>query len=163
MLVFAILLHEAAVLRANEITNATNSESDMRSIRSPKTISIKPMDSKQQRSFRTPPINPDSELIYSPSQGRRYQYEQVMERLRDVNQPNKSGQSQSRGGRNKKKSFNFLNFDAYLVKPMNVNYKRVFATLKPEAEKLLRIMNKSDGEVSEEVKNRMQTKGDRII
>lgn len=137
VLSFSILVNIVAVL--GDATNSTSSETNARIIRSSSAIRpIRPMSasaSANQRSFRTPPINPDSELIFSPSRSHRYQYEKIMERLESL---------PTTTNRPKKKGFNFLNFDAYLVKPMNVNYEKVFATLRPEAEKLLSIMSKSD-------------------
>lgn len=131
---FSILVNIVVVL--GDASNNSSSETNARVIRSSNVIRpIKPMSSANQRSFRAPPINPDSELIISPSRSHRYQYEKIMERLQSL---------PTTTNRPKKKGFNFLNFDAYLVKPLNVNYKKVFATVQPEAEKLLSIMSKSD-------------------
>lgn len=154
LLYISILLNIVLVFGApntnNNNNNNDNSESSARLIRASKPIPIQPMNlSSSQRAFKVPSINPDSELIYSPSRSsQRYQYEQIMERLQQLpieaqtGQKQPSPQKQSR----KKKEFNFLNFDAYLVKPMNVNYKQVFATLRPEAEKLLRMLNETSSE-----------------
>lgn len=146
MLFLSILLNIVVVFGApNTNSNNDNSESSARQIRSSKSIPIQPMNlSSSQRAFKVPSINPDSELIYSPSRSsQRYQYEQIMERLQQLPVDTPAPQKQARS---KKKEFNFLNFDAYLVKPMNVNYKQVFATLKPEAEKLLRMLNETISE-----------------
>lgn len=116
---------------------------NVRVFRAAKTIPIRPMDSSSQRYFRAPPLNPDSELIYPPSRSQRYQYEKIMERL--TGPPTASTTNQTTPKlRPKKKNFNYLNFDAYIVRPMHNNYKQVFATVKPEAEKLLSAMYQDD-------------------
>lgn len=48
-------------------------------------------------------------------------------------------------GHRRRNQFNPLNFDAYMVKPTNFSYKRVLATLKPETERILKLMNRTIG------------------
>lgn len=105
-----------------------------------KVISIQPVDSQAIRrsSHKPPPINPDAETIFHPMHADKFRLDQIMERSSSggvyYNKPK---------SHKKKNKFNPLNFDAYLVKPMNFSYKKVFATLKPETEKLMKLMNKT--------------------
>lgn len=133
--VFGYLILVEIVFGATSLAEA---KANVRGIRAAKTIPIQPMDSASQRSFKTPPLNPDSELIFPPSHSHRYQYEKIMERLTAAPA---ATTNQSINTWPKKKNFEFLNFDAYLVRPMHVNYRKVFATVKPEAKKLLSAMN----------------------
>lgn len=141
-----LILIEMAFGAPNQIEVNAN----YRVIRPVKSIPIRTMDSNRQRYMKAPPLNPDSELIFAPSQTQRFPYEKIMERLTaaPLATATTSNKSVNHHQRELKKNFNFLNFDAYLVRPMPVNYQRVFATVKPEAEKLLSAMNREDDDVS---------------
>lgn len=105
-----------------------------------KPISIKPMDAQAMRRslHKPPPINPDAETIFHPMHADKFHLDQIMERSSSggvyFNKPK---------SHKKKNKFNPLNFDAYLVKPLNFSYKKVFATLKPETERIMKLMNKT--------------------
>lgn len=86
---------------------------------------------------RLPPLNPDAEFITSSSNKHRFHPEKIMERVTQSEikeNPNKM----------KKNPFNYMNFDAYLVKPAEFNYKTVWATLEPETEKLLKSLGNDE-------------------
>lgn len=107
----------------------------------PKVVTIKPLDVKAMRrsSYKLPPINPDAEPIFKSKNADKYPFDQVMERssMSGVYYANKPKSNK------KKNKFNMLNFDAYLVKPMNFSYKKVFATLKPGTERILKYLNQT--------------------
>lgn len=106
-----------------------------------KAVTIKPVDIEEIRrsTHNLPPINPDAEAIFLPLNVDKLRFDQVMERssLGGIYY-NKKPKSHK-----KKNKFNMLNFDAYVVKPTNFNYKKVFATLKPETERILKYLNET--------------------
>lgn len=134
-------------------------KSPLRQLRPIKIIPIRTMDAASQRFVKVPALNPDAELIFSPSRSQRYQYEKIMERLvvppasAAAAAPASESSSTATDANvthdqqeQKRNKFNFLNFDAYLVRPMPVNYEQVFATARPEAEKLLNAMKEDIGQ-----------------
>lgn len=108
-----------------------------------KSIPIRPLDhSTIQRLTRRPvPINPDAEPIYVPLHGGKYKPYQIMERISSPSDVNTNRNSNTN---TRNTDFNFLNFDAYMVKPKDFNYNNVLATIKPETERILRLMNQTD-------------------
>lgn len=94
-------------------------------------------------SFSYEGIGPVSKRIsFDPMDSTVYagesQADQVMERS------SREDVYYSQPKRNRKENqFNLLNFDAYLAKPLNFSYKKVFATLKPETERILKLMNRT--------------------
>lgn len=103
--------------------------------RTQKIVPIKPMNlSKWRSTHRLPPLNPDAEFISQPTNTHRIQPEKIMERLRA------DGESET----TKNSQFDYMNFDAYLPKPMKFNYNKVWATLQPETERVLESLNQTE-------------------
>lgn len=102
-------------------------------------VPIKPMNyTAMHRSVkRIPPLNPDAEFITSPSNKHGFHPEKIMERVTQ-------SENQETPKRPQKTHFDYMNFDAYLVKPAELNYKTVWATLEPETEKLLKSLKDED-------------------
>lgn len=102
-------------------------------------VPIKPMDytAMNRAVKRLPPLNPDAEFITSSSNKHRFQPEKIMERVTQ-------SENQETPERTQKTNFDYMNFDAYLVKPSELNYKTVWATLEPETEKLLKSLKDED-------------------
>lgn len=86
---------------------------------------------------KLPPINPLAEQIVIPKNLlQRYRPEQIMERL-----------SQSASNphiRRHKPKTSVMNFEVFTMKPLNVNYNTVLATLTPETEREFNILNQTD-------------------
>lgn len=137
-------------------TIGTNAYDMISAIRSPpvRGIPIRPLDYTTIRrlAHKSAPINPDSESIFLPVIAEKYKPYQVMERISAPTTP-KTG-IERKFNRNKdmhnRDNFNFLNFDAYLVKPTEFSYNNVLATLKPESERILRLMNYTDRQYNDE-------------
>lgn len=111
-----------------------------RGIPLPRIVPIKPMNYSTIRrsTHKLPPINPLAEQVFIPkSLQQRYRPEQIMERLT-------SSASNAHTRKHKNNKFNLLNFDAYTLKPMNLNYNTVLATLTPETERIFKILNRTD-------------------
>lgn len=108
-----------------------------------RVLPIKPMNytSVRRSIHKLPPINPLAEQVYVPKNlQQRYRPEQIMERLTSADTTsNAHGKN-----RKHKKKFNLMNFDAYMVKPLDYNYNKVLATLKPETDRILNILNRTD-------------------
>lgn len=92
-------------------------------------IPIRPLDHSTMRRIARRPaeINPDSETIFLPYHQANHRPLQIMERI-----------SVPVDHRMKKDNFNFLNFDAYVMKPANE------VTLKPVTERIIRIINQTE-------------------
>lgn len=102
-------------------------------------VPIKPMNyTLMNRAVKKlPPFNPDAEFITSPTNKHRFHPEKIMERVTQ-SEPTENSNDM------KKNRFNYMNFDAYLVKPAEFNYKTVWATLEPETQKLLKNLGKDE-------------------
>lgn len=86
---------------------------------------------------KLPPINPLAEQVLVPKNLlQRYRPEQIMERL--------SHSASNPHIRRHKPRTNVMNFESYTMKPMNINYNTVLATLTPETERVFNILNQTD-------------------
>lgn len=128
---------------------STNAYEVIGRIRAPvRGIPIRPLDFTTIRrlAYKPAPINPDAEPIFLPLHSEKYKPFQIMERISatptakaTVNRKYNANQEQ----RNKD-NFNFLNFDAYLVKP------NAAIALKPDTDRILRLMNYTEHEYQDE-------------
>lgn len=100
----------------------------LRPIRGPvvKGIPIRPLDYStiKRISRKHVPLNPDSEPIFLPVNAAQFKPYQVMERISSAPpHPNLIRNRLNHHNLKKNDNFNFLNFDAYLMKPMNGSVK----------------------------------------
>ena len=72
--------------------------------------------SEIKKEIKKPKINPDAESIFLPINGNSYHPEKVLERI------------QTYTDHKNRNSNNLLNFDAYILKPFNFDYSKVFSS-----------------------------------
>lgn len=96
-----------------------------------------------------PEKDPDSEQIFLPLNGHNYHPDKILERLNVDPKINVYDDSSDAS-----KPFNFLNFEPYIVKPLNVEYSQIFSHLQA---KVLKNKNREAQQLLKESKQSIVT------
>lgn len=145
--VFLIISNVIYVISESSVNNAT---SDPRSVNqiSSNSLKLKNVNYAKYLSIENnsaivkPDINPDAEQIFLPLNGHNYHPEKVLERL---------STGPAIAVYDNEKQFDFLNFEPYIVKPLNVEYSQIFSHLQAK------VQNKRNREAQELSKESQQS------